>query len=251
MSTKIYRTLQAVILFGLGLMVFLKFKANTLYYYINERFFSLVLLGAIGFFLLAAVTFMSITKEELDHDHDEHYDHGHNHSSGNVWALVIAAIPLLLGILVPAKPLDASVIESRGVSNEALISSTGSDSGLELSTPADQRTILDWIRSFNYSADPAEFFGETADVIGFVYRDPRLEPDQFLVSRLAITCCVADAFAIGMVVEWDQAIEMSNNTWVHVRGEVQAIKLNGETIPLIVAESVKETAEPAQPYLFP
>jgi uncharacterized repeat protein (TIGR03943 family) len=251
MSTKTYRTLQAVILFGLGLMIILKFRSNTLYYYINERFFSLVLLGAVGFVLLAAITFMSITQNELDHEPDEHCDHDHDHLKVNFWALRITAIPLALGILVPAKPLDTSVIESRGVSNDALISSTGSDSGLELITPADQRTILDWVRSFNYSEDPAEFWGETADVIGFVYHDPRLGPDQFLVSRLAITCCVADAFAIGMVVEWDQAGEWSNNTWVHVRGEVQAIELDGETIPLIVAESVKETDEPPQPYLFP
>jgi putative membrane protein len=233
-------------------MIYLKFRANTLYYYINERFFSLVLLGAIGFFLLAAVTIMSISKKGHDHgneDHDHHHDHAH--PSGNPWVLVITAIPLLLGILVPSKPLDASVIESRGVSNEALISSAGNNSGLELSTPADQRTILDWIRSFNYSEDPTEFWGETADVIGFVYQDPRLAPNQFLISRLAITCCVADAFAIGMVVDWDQASEWTNNSWVHVRGEVQAIELNGEIIPLIVAESIKETDEPAQPYLFP
>jgi uncharacterized repeat protein (TIGR03943 family) len=233
-------------------MIVLKFRANTLYYYINERFFSLVLLGAIGFFLLAAVTFMSITQKGLEHGNEDHdHPHDHDHPSGNPWALVIIAIPLLLGILVPAKPLNASVIESRGVSNETLISSTGNNSGLELSTPADQRTILDWIRSFNYSEDPTEFWGETADVIGFVYHDPRLEPNQFLVSRLAITCCVADAFAIGMVVEWDQASEWTNNSWVHVRGEVQAIELNGDTIPLILAESIKETDEPAQPYLFP
>jgi uncharacterized repeat protein (TIGR03943 family) len=160
---------------------------------------------------------------------------------------------LLLGILVPAQPLDGSVIESRGVSNEALIRLSGSDPGEELSTrtPADQRTILDWIRLFNYSEDSTEFWGETADVIGFVYHDPRLEPNQFLISRLAITCCVADAFAIGMVVEWGQASDWTDNTWVHVRGDVQEIELDGEKIPLIVAESVKETAEPAKPYLYP
>jgi uncharacterized repeat protein (TIGR03943 family) len=200
------------------------------------------------------VTFISITKEGHEHgneDHDHHHDH--DHPSGNPWSLVITAIPLLLGILVPAKPLAASVIESRGVSNEVLIRFSGSDPGQELSTrtPADQRTILDWIRLFNYSEDPTEFRGETADVIGFVYHDPRLEPNQFLISRLAITCCVADAFAIGMVVDWDQASEFPDNTWVHVRGEVQAIELNGETTPLIVAESVKETDEPDKPYLYP
>jgi putative membrane protein len=147
--------------------------------------------------------------------------------------------------------LDANIIQSRGISNSAMFTSNSSEGGLELNAPADQRNILDWVKAFNYSENPEEFRGQTADVIGFVYHDPRLPNHQFLVGRLTVTCCVADAFAIGMVVEWPQAAEMVENAWVHVRGEVQVVEVDGQRLPLIIAESIKETDSPPQPYLFP
>jgi uncharacterized repeat protein (TIGR03943 family) len=221
-----------------------------LYYYINQRFFTLVLLAGAGFLLLGIVVL--VYRDDHAHGH-AHTDHQHSHPDGGLprWSLAVVAIPLLLGFLIPSKPLDANVVQSRGISNDTLWTPTGTNVQVELNQPADQRTILDWIRAFNFSDNPAEFSGETADVIGFVYHDPRLPEDQFLVGRLTITCCVADAFAIGMVVEWPGAIEMVENTWVHVRGEVDVLEIGGKTLPLIRAESVKDTDPPAQPYLFP
>jgi uncharacterized repeat protein (TIGR03943 family) len=122
---------------------------------------------------------------------------------------------------------------------------------LDLDQPAEERTILDWIRSFNYSENPSEFQGEPANVIGFVYHDPRLKENQFMVGRIAITCCVADAFAIGMIVEWPDAVEMTENSWVNVEGIVDATQLDGKTIPLIIAESITPTNAPSEPYVYP
>ncbi len=250
MFSKIYRILQGLILLGLGWLLFQKFLTGKLYYYINERFFTLVTLGAIGFLILGFVVL--IYRKDHPHHHDHEHGHQHHHDEGGSrWALVIIAIPLLLGFLIPSKPLDANVIQSRGIANDALFTSSSRSEGLELSAPADQRNILDWVRAFNYSEDPNEFAGQTADVIGFVYHDPRLPDHQFLVGRLTVTCCVADAFAIGMVVDWPQAAEMADNAWVHVRGEVQTVQVEGRTLPLIIADSIKDTDSPAQPYLFP
>ncbi len=244
MSSKISRILQGLILLGLGGLLFHKFFSGKLYFYINQRFFYLVTLAAAGFLLLGYI----VLAYRNDHDHEHEH---HHHGDSNTWSLVIVAIPLLLGFIIPAKPLDASVIQSRGISSEGLFAADQSAVGVELNTPADQRNILDWTRAFNYSENPQAFAGETADVIGFVYHDPRLSENQFLVGRLAVTCCVADAFAIGMVVEWPQAAEMSDNAWVHVRGKVQVVQVEDQTLPLIVAESVKDTDQPSHPYLFP
>ncbi len=251
MSAKINRTLQGLILLGLGWLLFERFFTGELYYYINERFFDLVIIAAVGFLVLGFV----VLAYRRDHSH-HHHDNGpahehHHHKSGSRWAIAIVSIPLLLGFIIPSKPLDSNVIQSRGISNDAFFISNPNQEALELSAPADQRNILDWVRAFNYSEDPREFAGQTADVIGFVYHDPRLPDHQFLVSRLTVTCCVADAFAIGMVVDWPQAAEMADNAWVHVRGEVQTVELEGRTLPLIIADSIKDTDPPAQPYLFP
>ncbi len=252
MTSKIFRRLQGLIFLGLGGLLFQLFITGKLYYYINERFFYLVILAAVGFFIFGAVALAKRAEPasecaHADCDHDDH----HHETVGRRWSVGIVAIPLLLGFLIPAKPLDANIIQSRGISNDALLTASGAQQTVELNQPADQRSILDWVRSFNFSEDPTEFEGETADVIGFVYHDPRLPDSQFLIGRLAITCCVADAFAIGMAVEWPAAAEMPDNAWVHVRGEVAVVEVGGKTIPLIRADSVKDTAAPPQPYLFP
>jgi putative membrane protein len=253
MSTRVYRILQGSILLGLGWLLFYKFFTGKLYYYINERFFDLVTLAAAGFLLLGYVV-LAYRHEHADAEAEDHYhthDHHHSEADSNPWSLVIVALPLLLGFVIPTKPLDASVIQSRGIANKSLFGVDAADEGVELSQPADQRTILDWIQAFNYSDDPAEFTGQTADVIGFVYHDPRLPEDQFLVGRLAVTCCVADAFAIGMVVAGPEAPAMVENTWVHVSGTVDVTEVAGRTLPLIRTERITPTDPPAQPYLFP
>lgn len=237
------RYLKSIILFSLGVFLVLKIIDGSLFYYINRRFLWLTILGAIGFLLLSVALYLGFANHEHCHDHD------HQHAKG-IGPLLIICIPLFLGFLFPAQPLDASVIENKGISLAApVISQTGEQ--LSLDQPADSRTILDWVRAFNYSEDPGEFNGETASVIGFVYHDDRLTADQFMVGRIAVTCCVADAFAIGMVVEWPKASRMADNSWVHVEGTVQATNVGGWELPLIVAEDVSPTDPPPEPYVYP
>lgn len=221
-----------------------KILTGTLYFYINQRFLWLVAFGGAAFLLLAWV---SLRRRVHDHDR-EHHDHVHE-TVGSPWALFVLSIPLLLGFLVPAKPLDSAALESRGLTTNALLGGGGQAASLEL--PSDQRTVLDWIRAFNFATDPSIYAGETADVIGFVYHDDRLPEGQMLVSRFAVSCCVADAFAIGVIVESPDSANWASNTWVHVTGEMTVGVLDDAPYPHIVADSIKEVPVPPQPYLFP
>lgn len=241
MNEKTSKWIQTGILFGLGAYLLVKIFSGTLYYYINQRFLWLVAVGAVVFIVLAIV---SIPKREAAHEHD----HVHEHDHAPNWRLLVVALPLALGFLVPARPLDSSALESRGLTTNALL---GSAQGVQLEAPSDERSVLDWIRAFNFATDPSIYEGERADVIGFVYHDERLEADQFLVSRFAVSCCVADAFAIGMIVEASTAADWAGNTWVHVTGSIGVGSLDGDALPLITAESIKEVPVPPQPYLFP
>ena len=252
MNTRIYHWLRTGILLGLGVYLLLKIFSGTLYYYINQRFLWLVALGAVAFLILALVSWRHPLAHE--HSHAEHHAEDHNPGSAtraNRWNLFILAIPLLLGFLVPSKPLDSSALASRGLTTNALLGAGGQKSGVQLDAPSDQRTILDWIRAFNFASDPSVYAGEQADLIGFVYHDDRLASDQFLVGRFAVSCCVADAFAIGLIVESSDAANWASNKWVHVVGEIQVGSLDGQPFPLILASSIKEVPVPPQPYLFP
>jgi putative membrane protein len=165
-------------------------------------------------------------------------------------ALVLLAIPLLLGVLVPARPLSTSSLSTRGMSLSSPIS-IGQQSIKTMEIAPDDRTVLDWIKIFNYEKDLSSYLGKSANVIGFVYHDPRLKAGQFMAGRFTITCCVADAFAIGMAVDWPDSANLADNSWVNVKGTVDVLTIDGQKVPVIHAKTVNPVQAPEQPYLYP
>jgi putative membrane protein len=108
------------------------------------------------------------------------------------------------------------------------------------------------VRAFNSSSRLDEFNGQQADLIGFVYRDIQFEGKPlFMVARFTISCCVADASAIGIVVQSAQAAKLAQDSWVHVTGAFQVQELDGQKTPILVAKSIEQTSQPPQPYLYP
>lgn len=241
MSTRLYRTFQALILALLGLFLFLKLIDGSITLYIHQRFSVLTGLAVLLLILLAQATLAGRPRSFED-----------GNRGGAPWQnLIWLAVPLAIGILVPAQPLGALAVAQRGIYTRAPLTADAGVEAISLEIPADQRTVLDWIRVFDQSSDPAQYLGEQVDVIGFVYRDSRLAEDQFMVARFGVSCCVADATAIGLPVTWPDATGLVENGWVRVRGRIASLQMNGKNIPGIQAESVETVAEPQQPYLFP
>ena len=156
-----------------------------------------------------------------------------------------------MGILIPAKPLGASAIGTNGVST-SFSAIQGSGNQTQLATNPADRNVLDWVRAFNGSNNVQEFSGQQADLIGFVYRDVRFkDPTQFMTARFTISCCVADASAIGVIVQWPDASKLSQDGWIHVKGKFQVQKFDDQQTPILVAEMVENTSQPEHPYLYP
>jgi putative membrane protein len=256
MNPRTYQRLQALLALGIGFYLFNLISSGKLYLYINVRFAWLTVLGMVILLALGANMLDVLRRsrpqsvdDDPGHFHSPEHDHA-DHATPSPWPLLFLLIPLLIGFLIPARPLGADAASSRGVTvSGALVS--GDLSPMLLQTGPDQRTVLDWIRIFNTQTDLDQYEGETANVIGFVYRDPRLSENRFIASRFAVTCCVADAFALGMQVEWPDNASLGVDEWVQVKGPIQIIEQDGRRIPLIVAESVRQVEVPAQPYLFP
>ena len=263
MSLRAYRTFQALILAALGIFLMSKIMDGRILLYINQRFVLLVLLAALGLIFLAQLVLserpaLQDDPEGLEHpghDHSgcDHTCHDHSHEAGEQrqgWVLWLVALPLFIGVLVPERPLGVSALENRGINTNANMSVRGGAS-LALQIPSTQRTVLDWLRVFNESTDSQAYESQPADVTGFVYHDARLEGSHFMVGRFTLACCVADATALGMVVDWPEAAALSDNRWVRVRGPVSTFNLDGRNLPLIKAEQVEVIPQPEQPYLFP
>lgn len=164
--------------------------------------------------------------------------------------LIFLTIPLIFGVLVPVRPLSTSSLSTRGMALSAPVS-IGQQAFKTMEIAPDDRTVLDWIKIFNYEKDLSAYLGKSANVTGFVYYDPRLKNGQFMVGRFTMTCCVADAFAIGMVVDWPENANLTENSWVNVKGTVDVVTIDGQKVPVIHAQVVKTIQAPEQPYLYP
>ncbi|MEW6401122.1 MAG: TIGR03943 family protein [Chloroflexota bacterium] len=241
MHPRLYRLFQGLMLIALSLFLAGKLINGNLTWYINLRFVPLTLLGIVLLAVMAQTIF-SQSRKKAHEDEDEHT----HVSAGN---LLILLLPILIGILLPSRPLDSSAVETKGVNVSAPL--IAKDRSNEFEAAADERNILDWMRIFNYEEDLSPYLNENARVVGFVYHDDRLPEDQFLLSRFVISCCAADAFAVGIPVQWDGTDALEENTWVEVEGPVQLTEFDGQKAPLVIATGVQTVRAPEQPYLFP
>jgi uncharacterized repeat protein (TIGR03943 family) len=240
-SRRAYRTYQALVLAGLGVFLIARVADGRILLYINQRFVLLVLLGALGLLALAQAVLRSRPPAAEAEAPDGRPG----------WVLWLIALPLFIALLIPQRPLGTSALATRGINTGAALAPNAGGSVQVAVIPEAQRSILDWLRLYAASPNPAEFDGQAADVTGFVYHDIRLAEEQFMVGRFTLTCCVADASALGMLVQWPEAAQLNDNGWVRVRGTIAVTELDGRSVPLIRAETVEPVPEPVQPYLFP
>jgi putative membrane protein len=230
---------KIALLAGLGLYFVYNIFSGNLTNYINVRFAWLSYLAAALFLLLAVSNALRLLTP-----HEHHHDHDHDHGGISWGMLAIVAIPLVLGTLIPSRPLGAEAIGA-----DINMNAVAGDNVTTFNINPLDRNVLDWIRAFNSGDDLASFNGQEADVIGFVYRDDTMPENQFLVARFTISCCVADSMAVGLPVAWDETIPQ--DTWVRVMGRFELGNFRGEEKPILIPTSVEVVEQPEHPYLYP
>jgi uncharacterized repeat protein (TIGR03943 family) len=164
--------------------------------------------------------------------------------------LLIVIIPFFLGLLVPSSSLTTTALQTREInfSSPSLQNEIFSPFS-EIETP--NMTVLDLVKLINYEEDLSTFIGKPAEFSGFIYKDQRLSAGQSMVGRFIITCCVADAYAVGVIVDGMEDNNFPDDTWVQVKGEIDVLEIEGRNHPLIHPSSIIEIIQPEQPYLYP
>ncbi|NJP05460.1 MAG: TIGR03943 family protein [Chloroflexaceae bacterium] len=223
--------IEAILMSGTAALLVVKWQYGTLAYYIHPRYTVLVLLAALVLFLMGGVRLHDMFTPS-------------NRRPGGLHLLL--ALPLLLGVVVPAQPLGATTLAGRGLE----LNNTPIPWQQPIEGDPTTWNLLQWSMALAVRGEALQ--GEPIDVVGFVFQDERIGHDAFFVGRYVITCCAADGSATGLPVQWPNGETLPVDTWVQVQGTLTKMTMvNGITIPAIAATSVEPVAQPESPYLFP
>ncbi len=175
------------------------------------------------------------------------------HATGRIEALGYAmlAIPLLLGLLIPAHPLGSSAVASRsnGTNGGANVNSRLKAIG-ELDAASDRWTLTRLDCRDHANARCAHARRQAGRLVGFVAQgDSGFGAGYFTVARFVIVCCVADGNAVTLPVKWEQPLK--RDTWVQITGTLATGTVEGKAAPYIAATAVESIPQPSQPYLYP
>jgi len=235
---------RVVVMGGLGVYFAYNIYTGNLANYINARFVWLSYVATVLFFLLAlAATVINIRRARSKGKRGTFIAR----NTAITWGvLVTAAIPLVLGVMVPSQPLGADAING-SLSTTAVRGTNQAN----FTIAPENRNVLDWLRAFNDSDDFAAFNGQPVDVIGFIYREPSFGENEFMVARFTLSCCVADASALGLPVRYDDATTLTEGDWVQVQGELRVQPFGEDEMPVVQVASIEQIEQPEHPYLYP
>ncbi|AVK84954.1 TIGR03943 family protein [Lysinibacillus sp. B2A1] len=200
----------------------------------------------------------------------------------------ILIVPIVTGLIIPTKVLDASIAEKKGATimmtnqSQAL---TGDDDIAMLNDsteghPVDPNLLekkqempkkeydllkqqlasnpiiemTDYVYSVYYediNNNLLNYQGKSIHINGFVLKEDDFEQNQLVISRFLITHCVADASIIGFLSEIPEASNLEEDTWIEAEGIIDIGYYNGVELPLLKIHKWKEIEIPDEPYLYP
>lgn len=197
---------------------------------------------------------------------------------------IIFLLPLILMFTVSTKNTNAQmsnnkIIDTNNVSNNSDTKSTTEDdedipneSDPYASNDEDTTNTNTPTTTTNYNTKDGQVFidtllsvrnkfdsliGKKITLTGFVYKEDSFDSNTFVIARLLMSCCAADAQPTGLFCKWDKTSSIKHNQWIKLTGIIEKkMQYNEETkkdepMAIIKVSNVEPIEEPKDPYIYP
>lgn len=238
------RQVRAGLLFGFALLIVKLFIAGEMVKYMSPALDPLTALTGV---LLALMGAMELRGDLRDAGGAE----DHANPTDQALTVLLLLVPLILGLVVPPRALGSSALGGEDVSRLLLtFGSSGRTSAAGSAPPAPPTPIDDVPELLTYLQQVGELgVGQRVRVIGLVARSPTLPSNELVLLRYAITHCVADARALGLLVIPPNDAGWLTDQWVQIDGALNTREREGDRLVSIVADTIEPIDEPPNPYL--
>jgi uncharacterized repeat protein (TIGR03943 family) len=240
----------SLLLAGYGLFVLSLYLRGDLDLYINPMYtWPTVTAGAI--LLLVSVVRLAGTRT-LACGHDGPEDCACTQPEVRLWPFLALSIPLLLAALVPPHSLAAFSARQRGpqMAGVSAIQGVGSVKHVSLSVDTKTFTMQDWVGALSADPNPKDYNGKPIILSGIVLHDSAsVPPGYIMVIRYQVTCCIADARPVGLIVKDTSHGALKDNQWVSLSGVMGQTKYEGDGIAVVEPKTIK-VIKSEDPYMY-
>lgn len=172
--------------------------------------------------------------------------------STRLWPYAALCIPLLIALAFPPHGLAAFSARQRGpqIAGISTISSSTTVRRVSLSVDTRSFTMQDWVGALSADPNPRDYMGKPVTVTGMVLHSPASVPSGYImVIRYLVTCCIADARPVGLVVKDTSNGGLQDNQWVTVSGKMGAAGDDGQQIAVVLPTKVVQVKS-GNPYIY-
>ncbi|MDO5725730.1 MAG: TIGR03943 family protein [Tissierellia bacterium] len=255
-AVRIYNIIISIMLIA---FLFYLIKRGSIYTYIHPRGFKLVKL--MSYFLLLLVVNEIILSFK-------------NTSKKFKLKDLILLIPFLLILFVTDEGLGTDVLKNRGIEiieakheikNIDTLDLNNLSVGKDLLknnlyhyedlTPPEGKMFKKAMTDISKNLD--SLVGKEIKLDGFVYRDETIPKDQFVIARLLVVCCTADAQTVGFQCKTEDAKNFKDGKWYLIEGVLDITERENiftkelVKVPLINIKNYQEIKKPQNEYIYP
>jgi putative membrane protein len=165
---------------------------------------------------------------------------------------IIFFIPLILGFTTMG--FDSSIADKKGVVltniSQRVAKASNANGKAEQDYIVDGRVIFNDGDHYKILSDIEinlpKYKGKKVVISGFVYKQNDFSKNKFVIARMAMSCCAADAQVVGLMSKWDNATTLNKGEWINVEGVIDTIlykepNTNKEIqLPIIIVEKVEK-----------
>lgn len=240
---------EIILLFSLIMTIVFKIVTDQLKLLINPVYFIFVYISIIFLLILMVVCLRTKSATKSDKKDIQEVGRGYN----THYILLLTMIILINSISY--NDFQDRITEIKGIPITDVPGPTTTDRTPSFSSHIvlDDNNYYEMLVAI-YS-NPELYEGSTIELKGYAADLEGLSSDQFILSRLVMLCCAADATAAGLVCDGSEInAEYINNSWYEIEGviEVHDITLNDEVYktPVIKISESNNIEAPDTPYIY-
>jgi putative membrane protein len=277
-SARFHAYLRGLILIGFALLWLKLLLTDQILNYVSPRMLPLISLSTLLFLILGIIQIVRSTSDEETNYYCEcGIDHQENSSFfKNIGLYSMMFFPLLIGFVFSNHIMDSSVVQNKGI-HYSLVKQNNESNHNQSSSSSVNANRADVVENdnLNVSNDGAagkgtiavkddqytdtlsmidenldHLVGRKVEITGFVYRGEHFRPNQLVVARFVVSCCIADASVYGLLAERNDLAKYKKDTWVKVTGILSKEKYEGNILPMLKVEDIQVVPRPKNPYVY-